>query len=146
MSKRTDVHAAAVALAEGACPDATVLGLDHDAAKPSAIPPGGLIIVRRGTLNPTGTDLSPPSYHYNHEIPIEIIFHDGPDATADERVDAAMTAIGDAVLADRHLGGLVDWLDAVPPDVDDVVTKGGQTATGALTMLVASYATPFPLH
>jgi hypothetical protein len=54
-------------------------------------------------------------------------------------------ALGEAVMADRTLGGLCMWLDAIAPETDDIYTDGARPPRGADLIIVAMYATANPL-
>jgi hypothetical protein len=142
MSKRLDVLTAVKALVAAALPDAEVLGLDGDEAAPDRISAGGRVIVRSGTPGDPEVDLSPLTYHYEPEIPIEVASSTGDEDT----LDAMTGAIGRAVQADRTLGGLVDWLDATAPLTDDVYLAGATPARGAVLSIIAAYSTSDPLN
>ena len=145
MSKRLDVLKAVRQLAEFAAPNAKVVGLTGDEAAPARVQPGGLVVVRSGDPGAPEVDLSPLAYNYEHGVPLEIT------APSEEVVDAVVSAIVAAVVADRQLGGLVDWLDAQAPETDDLTLEGlagvtaGRPGARAILILTASYATPNPV-
>lgn len=139
MSHRLDVLTAFVALAKRALPSADVYGLNDDADAPRRICPGGQVIVRSGSPGEPEIDLSPPRYHYEHRIPIEII------AQSEAVADALMVALGEAIAADRHLGGLCSWLEPTAPDTEEVVIDAATALRGADLAVVASYTTANPL-
>lgn len=144
MSKRLDVLLAVKALAAGAAPLAEVLGLSGDDIGLGDPPRAGRIIVRAGTPALVETTLSPVAYWYDHEVPVEIYAFD------EAALDALLVALGVAIDADRTLGGLVDWLDAVAPETDDLAAyspDGDLLASDRVTTLnlTASYSTSGPL-
>ena len=145
MSARLDVLAAVKALIAAACPQATVRGLDADAAKPERIPAGGMVVVREGDPGPATLDLSPLTYNYDHAIPLELSASGDATHSPPQAIDAMLVAIGTALAADRTLGGLVFWLDADAPQVSDITADGAPVAAGADLVLTASYATSNPL-
>lgn len=145
MSHRLDVLTAVKVLIQTALPGADVKGLDGSAARPTRIPPNGLVIVRSGDPGEAEVDLSPLVYNYEHAIPVEISGYQSSSRTNDQVIDDMMTAIGAAVAADRSLGGLCTWLDAEAPAIDDIATEGATVAAGTTLTLVASYSTPNPL-
>jgi hypothetical protein len=150
MSKRLAVLEAVKALAALAAPAAEVLGLTGDDMGLGDAPRGGRIIVRAGTPQLTETTLSPVTYWYDHEIPVELYAPDAPGLTREEALDAALTAFGVELEADRTLGGLVDWLDTSLPETDDLAAyspDGDLLAADRVTTLTltASYSTSGPL-
>lgn len=139
MTKHFAVALAVQALIAAAVPLMTVKGLDADAAFPVRVPAGGLAIVRNSPPGEPEIDLSPPAYRYERQILVEI-------AAADHAaLDAALVAIGAAIVADRHLGGLCEWLDAIAPGIDDFAAEGTKTLATATLAVVAAYSTDNPL-
>lgn len=146
MSKRRDAAAAVKAMIAAAIPGQDVRGLANDAARPTAIPPNGLVIVRPGTMGEPDVDLNPLTYHYQHRIPVELAWMPQAGQDADAIVDAMLEAIGAAVAADRTLGGAVEFLDVTEPEVGDIAAAGTATAAGATFEVVAHYSTSSPLN
>ena len=145
MSRRLDVLTAVKALVVAALPGAEVKGLDATAGKPDRIPPNGLAIVRAGDPGQPDVDLCPPTYHFAHQIPVELGAYQStlPSSVV---IDTMMGAIGRAIAADRTLGGLCDHLEALAPGTDDVSGAGTAVAAGADLIIVAHYATADPLN
>lgn len=145
MSKRLQVLAAVKQMVERAVPIARVRGMDADQAKPETVGADGMIIVRSGDPGPAEVDLSPLVYHYEHAIPVELADYQSAAMTSQETLDVMMSAIGDAISADRTLGGLCEWLDAEAP-TDGEMDKTGATPVGwADFQITASYSTTSPL-
>lgn len=145
-SKRLLVVLGVKALVAGALPNADTMGLEADDAKPDSIGAGGTAIVRSGDPGPPEIDLSPVSYNYEHDIPIELGAYEAPPLTSEEVLDAMMRPIGAAVAADRTLGGLVDWLEVQAPSTEDFDAVGAVAGRWANFSIVASYATSDPLN
>ena len=57
-----------------------------------------------------------------------------------------LAAIGTAIIANRQLGGLVDWIEAEAPSSEDIETTGSQAGRFADFVIVATYATADPLN
>lgn len=138
-SKRYLVAEALVALAKTAAPDADVLGLDDDARAPKRVGPGGQIVVRAGDPGDPEVDLSPLTYNYDHRFGVEII------AVSEAMIDALMVAIGQAIEADRFLGGLCQWLEAAAPETEEIAADNAKAQRGAMFDIVATYSTTSPL-
>jgi hypothetical protein len=144
VSKRLDVLTAVKALVASALPGADLRGLANDAERPKRIPPDGLVIIRDGDPGEPNIDLSPPAYHYAHLIPIELA---SCQSAGDLRaiIDTMAAAIGAAVLADRTLGGLCDFLDVEALSIVDLIVAGGATQLGGQFNIIAQYSAPSPL-
>ncbi|MFC3442786.1 hypothetical protein ACFOKF_16555 [Sphingobium rhizovicinum] len=147
MSKSYDVDKAVSDLIKRAVPEFLVVALDDDSAdRPRRIDPRGTVWIRDGELADPDIDLSPPSYHYTHRIPIEIAAYTSSEPL---RVVLARMAgrIGDAITADRFLGDLVNYIDVTALELVNLNTAivGGQTQKGGMFDIVATYSTNSPL-
>jgi hypothetical protein len=146
MSKRLDVLLAVKQLIEIALPGAKVLGLDGKEAPPATVPATGMVVVRTGDPGEAQVDLSPPSYNYEHRIPLEVSTFSSAGLSSEEALDIMLVAIGEGVAADRTLGGLCQWLDTSSAGTDDIYPDGGgEPPRGADIMIIASYSTLNPL-
>lgn len=142
-SKRETVLGAVKALVAAALPGADV---KRNLAKPERIPPGGLIVIRDGDPGEPDVTLSPVSYLYTHRIPVEIASFESVTLTREQVLDEMLAAIGAAIIANRRLGGLVDWIEAEAPNSEDIETTGSQAGRFADVVIVAIYATADPLN
>ena len=142
-SKREQVLDAIKALLSSALPNADVR---RNLAKPERIPPGGLVIVRDGDPGDPEVMLSPLVYVYSHQIPIELAAYETSSQTPEQVLDDMLGEIGLAVLGNRTLGGLCDFIEAQAPATDDVETAGARAGPWADAAIVAVYGTPDPLN
>lgn len=110
---------------------------------PTKISPNGLVILRDGEPGEPEYTMSPLRYHYEHRAEIEVFVQPGSDREA--LFDELCQSIGAAVVADRTLGGLCDWVEAEAPAPDDTPTEGGVTYRAAVIGVRLHYATPDPL-
>jgi hypothetical protein len=141
-SKREQVLEAIKALVASALPSAEV---KRNLDKPERIPPGGLVIVRDGDAGEPEILLSPLTYIYEHRVPIEIAAFASASLTREQALDQMLAALGEAVAADRTLGGLCEFLDTEAPISDDLETAGAISGRWADAAIIASYATANPL-
>jgi hypothetical protein len=142
-SRREQVLDALKALVVSALPNADV---KRNLAKPERIPPGGLAIVRDGDPGEPEVILSPLIYIYTHRIPIEIAAYETSSETREQVLDGMLGAIGAAVVADRTLGGLCDFIEAEAPATEDIETTGARAGRWADVAIVAIYGTTDPLN
>lgn len=145
MSYRADVLAAAKALIQMALPNADVIGLENAADRPIRIGPGGNAIIRDGDPGEPAIDLSPPAYHFDHSIPVELLVADSPNVDTRERLDSMASEIGAQVLLDRTLGGLCIHVDVTPLEITDLTVLGGASQIGGQFEIIATYSIPSPL-
>lgn len=148
MTKRLAVLLAIKALLETALgPDIIVLGLENEGAAPDRIPDGGRVVIRAGDPGEPAIDLSPVTYNYEHQIPVEVTARQSGDrsVSAEAAVDAIVELISAAIASNRTAGGAVDWLDGFSPATDDLFVPGSELAHGAALVLIATYSTTNPL-
>lgn len=151
MTRQLDVLNGIKALIETALqahdPDRRVIGLENAGAPPDRVPPEGRFVLRRGDPGDPQVDLNPPTYNYEHQIPLQIstMPDDDRGMTAAEVADEILGQIADAIVADRTVGGLVDWLDASAPPLIDRFVAGGPPGCELEAVLVATYASTSPL-
>lgn len=141
-SKREQVIDAVKALVAGALPLAEV---KRNLDKPERIPVGGLVIIRDGDPGEPEVVLSPLVYTYGHRIMLELAAYAADPLTREQALDAMLVAIGNAITANRTLGGLCDFLDTEAPSSDDLETAGARAARWAEIAIVATYSTSNPL-
>jgi hypothetical protein len=110
---------------------------------PTRISPHGLVILRDGDPGEPEFSFSPLRYHYEHRAEIEAFVQSGSDREA--LFDDLCQSIGAAVVADRTLGGLCDWVEAEAPQPDDTPLEGAVTYRAAVIGVRLHYATPDPL-
>lgn len=140
MSHRLDVLKAVRNLIKAALPNAQVPGLDDDALAATRAAPGGIAIIRAGAPGEPEVDLSPLTYNFAHEIPVDII------APTETTLDDWLMAIGTQIKADRTLGGLCSWLEPLAAETEQVAAERGRSQTATRLIIVAHYATENPLH
>ncbi len=145
MSHRLDVLKRLKDLISAALPGAQVLGLDGEEAAPARVPDGGRVILRTGDPGEAEMDLSPLRYNYEHRIPIEVAAYKSAGRTAEEALDDMLMAIDAAIIADRFLGGLCTYLDAMAAGTEDMFAEGATPLRGADLLLIANYTTTSPL-
>ncbi|ADK99389.1 hypothetical protein [Brevundimonas subvibrioides] len=140
-SLREQVIEAVVALLQTAVPTAEV---KRNVDAPDRAPTGGLIVVRDGDPGEPEQTFSPLTYTYTHAIGVEVVAPADPDARS-AALDAILIGIGNAVEADRTLGGLAEWLEPTSPDLGDARATNAQPVRWATFDLNAVYSTRNPL-
>lgn len=142
MSRREQVLDGVRALIAATLPAAKV---ERNAAKPERIPTGGLVIVRDGDPGDPEVHLSPLTYIYTHRISAEVAVLATPPLSREQVLDQSLQAIGEAIEANRTLGGLCDFIESEAPSTDELEAAGTVAARWADVLIVATYATPNPL-
>lgn len=109
---------------------------------PERIPPEGLLILRDGDPGAPEVTLSPLTYHFEHRAELEVIAQ-GPDR--DIGFDSLCQSIALALEADRTLGDLCDWVEAVAPRPVDLPVDGAAAIKAAAIPIILHYVTTDPL-
>jgi hypothetical protein len=138
MTKQMQVLLAVKALVVAALPGATIVGFDKDADKPPRIGPGGCVVGHPGDQGDPEVDLSPLTYNWSHQIPLEVI---GPNGEGGDILDAMLETLADAIAADPFLGGLCDYFGIAAADFNDRSTEALPSTNWATLPLVAEYST-----
>lgn len=142
-SKREQVLQAVATLIQAALSQATHY---RNSVKQEGVPAGGYVNVDDGDPGEPEVTLNPPTWIYEHEIPVEVAANSSRQQTAEARLDAMLQAIGTAVAADRTLGGLCDYLMVAAATTEPLTTEGARVSRLAVVGLVAVYGTTDPLN
>jgi hypothetical protein len=142
-SKREQVLGALLAALGASLPaGATLL---RNAVLPERIPAAGLLIVRDGDPGEPAFLHSPPRWFYEHRAEVEVIVAGPTPAARDAAFDLLLHAIGQALAADRTLGGLVDFAVGEAPRPVDLPVEGADGLKAATIGVVLPYDTADPL-
>ena len=117
----------------------------RNAVLPESVPAGGLVILRDGDPGEPELVFSPLAYHYRHAAEIEAFVQAGAAGDRDAAMDALLGAIGNAIAADRTLGGAVEHVEASAPDLSDEAVAGAPAVKQATVMAFLHYTTSDPL-
>lgn len=126
------------ALSAGLTPDVL-----RNEVVPQHIPACGLVIMRDGDPEEIDVTLSPLTYHYAHEVEVEVFV--AATTGRDTAFDAIRREIGAVVQANRTLGDLCDWVEGRPPRTEDIPANGGTTIKASLVPIALEYGLADPL-
>lgn len=118
--------------------------LKRNVVLPKEIPGAGAMILRDGDPGQPEVTLSPLEYHYEHRAEIDVLIDRAPD-DRDAAFDTLVRAVGQAVTADRTLGGLCDWAEGEAPAPLSLAIEGAEGLKAATLTLVLHYSTSDPL-
>lgn len=142
MPSRRETALSALFTALTHVPGATV---ERESAIPERVAPGGLVILRDDDPGTPEVTLSPLLYHYEHAARVEALVQAPQAATRALALDGLLRAVGEALAADRTLGGTCEWLAWEAPAVDELPVAGGAAIKAATIVVVLSYSTADPL-
>jgi hypothetical protein len=112
---------------------------------PERVPPKGVAILRDGDPGEPEVLLSPPRYTYDHRAEIDIAVEAANAADRDAAFDALKRAIGEALVADRTLGGRCDYVIGEAPAPVGRPIEGAEGLKAATIGIVLTYETTDPL-
>jgi hypothetical protein len=118
----------------------------RNAALPERVADHAMAILRDGEMGEPDVSLSPLTYHWQHQVAIELFVAD-PDASArDARMDGLLIEFAGLIEADRTLGGVIEYADIGPPKFDELAPDGSSGIKACLLPVVLHYSSPGPLH
>jgi hypothetical protein len=106
---------------------------------PHRMPPGGIVMLRDGETVEETAILSPLAFAIEHRAEIEVAVTGATPAARIALLDALLVDISAAILADRTLGGAVEWAQPGAPEFEDVEFEGAAAARAALVPVTLSF-------
>ena len=118
----------------------------RNAALPERIADHAMAILRDGEMGEPEVSLSPLTYHWQHQVAIELFVAD-PDAnTRDSRMDGLLTELASLIEADRTLAGVVEYAEIGQPKFDELAPEGTSGIKACLLPVVLHYSSAGPLN
>lgn len=118
----------------------------RNAALPERVADHAMAILRDGDMGEPEVSLSPLTYHWQHQVAIELFVAD-PDAnTRDARMDGLLTELASLIEADRTLGGVIEYAEIGPPKFDELAPEGTSGIKACLLPVVLHYSSSGPLN
>ena len=117
----------------------------RNAALPERIADHAMAILRDGEMGEPEVSLSPLTYHWQHQVAIELFVAD-PDAnTRDSRMDGLLTELASLIEVDQTLAGVVEYAEIGQPKFDELVPEGTSGIKACLLPVVLHYSSAGPL-
>lgn len=107
---------------------------------PLKIPDGGLVVLRDGNIGEPMILLSPPCFLYQHRAEIEVVVQQTSAADNDAQLDCVLEKIGQLIMSNVTLSGLIDHMHAAPPEFIEQSVEGGLNIKGATVPIVLEYS------
>ncbi len=107
---------------------------------PLKIPDGGLVVLRDGNIGEPTILLSPPCFLYQHRAEIEVVVQQTSAADNDAQLDCVLEKIGQLIMSNVTLSGLIDHMHAAPPEFIEQSVEGGLNIKGATVPIVLEYS------
>jgi hypothetical protein len=117
----------------------------RNAALPERIADHAMAILRDGEMGEPEVSLSPLTYHWQHQVAIELFVADPDAAARDARMDGLLTELATLIEADRTLAGVVEYAEIGPPKFDELAPEGTSGIKTCLLPVVLHYSSAGPL-
>ena len=118
----------------------------RNAALPERIADHAMAILRDGEMGEPEVSLSPLTYHWQHQVAIELFVAAPDTSTRDARMDGLLTELATLIETDRTLAGVVDYAEIGQPKFDDLAPEGTSGIKACLLPVVLHYSSSGPLN
>ena len=117
----------------------------RNAALPERIADHAMAILRDGEMGEPEVSLSPLTYHWQHQVAIELFVADADASTRDTSMDGLLIELAALIDADRTLGGVIEYAEIGPPKFDELAPEGTSGIKACLLPVVLHYSSAGPL-
>ncbi len=118
----------------------------RNAALPERIADHAMAILRDGEMGEPEVSLSPLTYHWQHQVAIELFVADPNASTRDARMDGLLTELASLIEADRTLAAVVEYAEIGQPKFDELAPEGTSGIKACLLPVVLHYSSAGPLN
>ena len=118
----------------------------RNAALPERVANDAMSILRDGEMGEPEVSLSPLTYHWQHQVAIELFVADVDADVRDARMDGLLTELAGLIEADRTLGGVVEYAEIGSPKFDELAPDGSSGIKACLLPVVLHYSSSGPLN
>jgi len=118
----------------------------RNAALPERVSEHAMAILRDGEMGEPEVSLSPLTYHWQHQVAIELFVANADAAARDARIDGLLTELAGLIEADRTLGGVVEYAEIGSPKFDELAPDGSSGIKACLLPVVLHYSSNGPLN
>ncbi len=118
----------------------------RNAALPERIADHAMAILRDGEMGEPEVSLSPLTYHWQHQVAIELFVADPDASTRDARMDGLLVELAALIEADRTLAGVVEYAEIGQPKFDELAPEGTSGIKACLLPVVLHYSSAGSLN
>jgi hypothetical protein len=118
----------------------------RNAALPERVSEHAMAILRDGEMGEPEVSLSPLTYHWQHQVTIELFVADPDAAARDARMDGLLTELATLIETDRTLAGVIEYAEIGPPKFDELAPDGTSGIKACLLPVVLHYSSSGPLN
>lgn len=110
---------------------------------PERLPAGGLVVIEDGETRDVETTLSPLMFHHEHAARVSVVTDGADDDARDEALDTLLQAVVAAILADRTLGGAVEWAQPMETSTQPIETgRRGKAVSFDVVLMFSTSGSP----
>ena len=124
----------------------TGAAVKRNAALPERLSEHAMAIVRDGEMGEPEVLLSPLTYHWQHQVAIELFVADPAASARDARMDGLLVELAALIEADRTLSGVIEYAEIGPPKFDELAPEGSSGIKACLLPVVLHYSSSGPLN
>ena len=146
MSQRENAIGALFAVLGQLSLDTSGTTVKRNAALPERVSDHAMAILRDGEMGEPEVSLSPLTYHWQHQVAIELFVADPDASTRDARMDGLLVELAVLIEADRTLGGVIEYADIGHPKFDELAPDGSSGIKACLLPVVLHYSSSSPLN
>lgn len=118
----------------------------RNAALPERVGDHAMAILRDGEMGEPEVSLSPLTYHWQHQVAVELFVADPDASERDKRMDELLVELAALIDADRTLGGVIEYAEIGPPKFDELAPDGSSGIKACLLPVVLHYGSSGPLN
>lgn len=118
----------------------------RNAALPERIADHAMAILRDGEMGEPEVSLSPLTYHWQHQVAIELFVADSDASARDARMDGLLVELATLIEFDRTLGSVIEYAEIGPPKFDELAPDGTSGIKACLLPVVLHYSSSGPLN
>ena len=118
----------------------------RNAALPERVTDQAMAILRDGEMGEPEVSLSPLTYHWQHQVAVELFVAEHDASTRDARMDGLLMELATLIEADRTLGGVIDYAEIGPPKFDELAPDGTSGIKACLLPVVLHYSSSGSLN
>ncbi len=113
---------------------------------PERVSDHAMAILRDGEMGEPEVSLSPLTYHWQHQVAVELFVADPDASERDKRMDELLVELAALIDADRTLGGVIEYAEIGPPKFDELAPDGSSGIKACLLPVVLHYGSSGPLN
>ena len=118
----------------------------RNAALPERVSDQAMAILRDGEMGEPEVTLSPLTYHWQHQVAIELFVADPDAAVREARMDGLLVELATLIEADRTVGGVIEYAEIGTPKFDELAPDGTGGIKACLLTVVLHYSSTGPLN